>query len=282
MRQLVEGGLRWLYGRVMPRNAKSALRLMLLLEERDKAPTEITEFAVRSVVVLAPHMDDEVIGCGGTIRRHVLAGAAVTVVFMTDGRRGDRRIREQHDLDDETRAGLEAALIERRRRESARAAELLGIDELVFLDARDGALDVDPQLVDRLLEILRRKAPDVIYVPSMLDLHVDHWATNRVLDRCLEAGALNGGPTVLREYEVWTPLLVNRVAVIDDVVEVKRAALEQFESQNADRLVHHTLGLNRYRSIYLVRDPERDHAEAFYESSPERYRSLFREFTTKR
>lgn len=282
MRHRVESGLRWLYRRVMPRNAKSALRLVLLLDERDKAPIEITEFAVRSVVVLAPHMDDEVIGCGGTIRRHVLAGAAVTVVFMTDGRRGSRELRERTDLDDATRARRETELVERRRRESARAAELLGIEELVFLDARDGALDVDPPIVDRLLAILRRKDPDVIYVPAMLDLHVDHWATNRVLERCLEAGALTDGHTVLREYEVWTPLLVNRVAVIDDVLAVKRRALEQFESQDAARLVDTTLGLNRYRSMYLYRDRDRSHAEAFHESSPERYRALFREFTAKR
>ena len=40
------------------------------------------------VLVLAPHMDDEVIGCGGTVARHVARGADVTVIFLTDGRQG--------------------------------------------------------------------------------------------------------------------------------------------------------------------------------------------------
>src|SRR5262245_42487805 len=39
----------------------------------------------RSAVVFAPHQDDEVLGCGGTVVRKLRAGADVTVVFMTDG-----------------------------------------------------------------------------------------------------------------------------------------------------------------------------------------------------
>jgi N-acetylglucosamine malate deacetylase 1 len=42
-------------------------------------------------VVLAPHMDDEVLGCGGTMARQVAAGSDVTVIFLTDGRHGDHR-----------------------------------------------------------------------------------------------------------------------------------------------------------------------------------------------
>jgi LmbE family N-acetylglucosaminyl deacetylase len=279
---MLEKVLRRLYRWVMPRNAKSSLRLRLLLDERDKPPTEITDFNVPSVVVLAPHMDDEVIGCGGAVRHHVLAGAVVTVVFMTDGTRGRRDLHERPTLDADARARSEAALAEQRRGESSRAAELLGIQELVFLGARDSELDVEPQIVGALLEVFERTVPDLIYVPSMFDLHVDHWATNRVLDRCLEVGFPKSAHVTLREYEVWTPLLVNRLAVIDDVVQDKKLALEQFESQNPNRLVNVALGLNRYRSIYLYHARDREYAEAFYESSPDQYRLLFRRFTEKR
>src|SRR3990170_3703757 len=41
------------------------------------------------ILVLAPHMDDEALGCGGSLHRHVLAGESVTVAYLTDGRKGD-------------------------------------------------------------------------------------------------------------------------------------------------------------------------------------------------
>jgi hypothetical protein len=44
----------------------------------------------RRFVVLAPHMDDEVIGCGGTLYKHIQGGAIVTVIYMTDGRYGGK------------------------------------------------------------------------------------------------------------------------------------------------------------------------------------------------
>ena len=90
--------------------------------------------------MLAPHMDDEVIGPGGTLRRHVEAGAAVTVVFLTDGRMGG--------YDDGT-------LSRRRKEESRQAAELLGFGDLLFLDAPDGKLRDEPRLVAGVARLSR-------------------------------------------------------------------------------------------------------------------------------
>ena len=68
---------------------------------------------------------------------------------------------------------------------------------------------------------------------------------------------------------------------ITDVVEVKRRALEQFESQLAHvDYVRTLLGLNAYRSIYFQRG--RGYAEAFYECTPQVYRDLFERLTRRR
>ena len=103
---------------------RSALRLWAYLDWPDRTPAALDSFGPEPVLVVAPHMDDEVIGPGGTLRRHVEAGAAVTVVFLTDGRLGG--------YDDGT-------LLQRRKEESRRAAELLGFGELIFLDAPTGS-----------------------------------------------------------------------------------------------------------------------------------------------
>src|SRR3989338_967471 len=49
-------------------------------------PVEVPD--AQNVLVLAPHFDDETIGCGGTIRKHILGGNRVCVVYVTDGRKG--------------------------------------------------------------------------------------------------------------------------------------------------------------------------------------------------
>ena len=80
--------LRATYRRLQP-TARNNLRTWLALEQRDSPPTPISDYAHRTVVVLAPHSDDETIGCGGTLARHVECGAQVHVIFLTDGRWGD-------------------------------------------------------------------------------------------------------------------------------------------------------------------------------------------------
>src|SRR5207244_3134191 len=70
-----------------PEPARSSLQVSLLLLRRAREPVRAAAPTGR-IVVLAPHMDDEVFGCGGTLALAVAGGAAVTVVFMTNGGKG--------------------------------------------------------------------------------------------------------------------------------------------------------------------------------------------------
>ena len=80
----------------------------------------VWEPGAERVVVLAPHMDDETIGCGGTLALHAQRGANVTVVFMTDGRHGSSKL---STLPREQREQEQVRLIETRKCE-ARLAKL--------------------------------------------------------------------------------------------------------------------------------------------------------------
>lgn len=269
-----------LYKRWAPGWAKGVITSFLRAERFD-LPALILSPEGERTLVLAPHMDDEVLGCGGTLRRHLLAGARVTVVYMTDGRRGNPDLYHQ-GLTKKAIAEAEAALVVQRKGEAMRAAKILGIQEQIFLDYPDGQLETSPKLVERLRRILQEERPMVIYLPSVMDFHRDHWATNRVFYAAAQdLFSLKDWTPICRGYEVWALLQVNRVVDIGDVVEIKREALEQFQSQNARiDYVRAFLGLNAYRSIYHFRG--QGYAEAFFEGTLAEYGRLFRRLLEKR
>src|SRR5689334_2322108 len=102
------------------------------------ATTAITSYPGKeNVVVLAPHMDDEVIECGGPLAPHAAAGSNITVIFLTDGRYGSHELSK---LTGKARLRAENELVATRKQEAHNALRVLGIDQIHFLDAEDGKL----------------------------------------------------------------------------------------------------------------------------------------------
>jgi len=272
--------VRLIYRRLLPRSAKNSLRAWTLFDVPDSPPQVIESFVEASVMVLAPHMDDEVVGCGGTIRRHVLAGARVTVVFLTDGRSSDPNIAKDCHGETEIRAA-QAALCERRKLEAGAAARILGYDELIFLDRPDGNLKTDDALIREVADLIAVHDPQVIYYPCVLELHPDHWEASRLLAKVVDAGSPPTlANTLCRAYEAWTPLLPNRLVDISDVFDIKIEALKVFVSQleHVDYL-RTTTGLNAYRAA--TRDGQ-GYWEAFFESTAAQHAELVRQLDTAR
>jgi N-acetylglucosamine malate deacetylase 1 len=211
------------------------------------------------VAVLAPHMDDEVLGCGGTIARHAAAGADITVIFLTDGRLAGRHAQHSEEI------------VTLRKAEARCAAQILGVRTLDFLDAEDGRLRSDSLVAARLRAILERQRPEILYLPSFLEAHADHRAANGVL---LEATHHSVLSFECRAYEVWTPLFPNCLVSIDSTVQLKQQALGCYRSQLAVVDYEHSgLGLNAFRSMGLGSGGGR-YAEAFYAAQLTDYRRL--------
>jgi LmbE family N-acetylglucosaminyl deacetylase len=148
--------------------------------------------AARSALVLAPHPDDETLGCGATILRKVAAGATVTVVVLTDGR---------HSHQSEHVSPAELAAL--RRTEMAEAATRLGLDpDLIRWGGFvDGTLTAREDEVSTLVgKLLAELAPDEVYCTFVEDPHPDHAALGRATRRAVQAA--DGGHTLL-EYPVW-------------------------------------------------------------------------------
>jgi N-acetylglucosamine malate deacetylase 1 len=212
------------------------------------------------IVVLAPHMDDEVIGCGGTLARHIACGSHVTVVFLTDGRGGGA-------------AAGETNIAATRKHEAQLALAELGITRMVFLDAEDGRLGANADLVDALRSALVATRPDIVYLPFFLEEHPDHRAASALLSEAVSGAGMS---FQCHGYEVWTPLFPNCLVRIDETVEAKRRAIGHYQSQLAEAdYLHTALGLNAYRSSALA-DGECRYAEAFYAVSLSQYLDLFR------
>ena len=212
------------------------------------------------VLVVAPHPDDETLGCGGVIALHARAGDLVHIAIGNDGSRS-----RAGGPDMERIAHL-------RQREAERAVARLGKGiQLTQLGLPEGLWQQD-DLVSRLLALLRDTQPHVIYAPSCVDFHPEHLRVAQALARALADWTGSGEWRVVRAYEVQvplTPLLVNLVAPIGRVRHIKHHALREYQTQS--RALPWSPRLARYwGALYRLGGP----AEAFWELSPETYSRL--------
>lgn len=190
----------------------------------------------RSVLALAPHPDDEVFGCGGALARHADAGVPVHVVVVTDG--GFRA------TDDER-----AALVATREAESHAAAAALGLPAPEFWRIPDRGLRYDESLIARLVEAIRLHDADLVYAPSLHELHPDH---RTLAMAAVEAVRRIGAPLRLAMYEIGMPLHPNVLVDISDLLVRKKTAMGCFASQLAlQRYDEQIEALNRYRAYTL-------------------------------
>ena len=144
-----------------------------------------------SALVFAPHPDDEVLGCGGTIALKAQAGARVRVVVMTDGRASHRALIAVDEL------------VRIRRAEAEEAALQLGlaVADYVFLDFEDHQLHHHRDAAcERVVEIIDQFKPDEIYLPHRYDCITDHVETNRIVRQSVDRVRR---PVALLEYPVW-------------------------------------------------------------------------------
>lgn len=201
----------------------------------------------RSLLVLAPHPDDEVFGCGGLLAAAVAQGLRCRVLVLTDGA-----------------AGGDPG---QRERESRRAAAELGYGsdplDLQFLGHPDRGLQPDAALLAALRAQARAVDADLLLAPSPFEIHPDHRAA------CVAAVALGrelNRPVLF--YEVGQALMPNRLLDISALLPRKQAAMACFESQLSEQAyAEQVLALNRYRAYSL--GPQASHAEGYWLLGPE-------------
>lgn len=178
------------------------------------------------ILIVAPHPDDESIGCGGIIALARDAGISVTIAVLTDGSASHPG----------SVSYPPSRLAEVRQRELVDAIEILGVspDRLFAFGRKDGALDPrDPQLEQDLVALIERYSIRSIFAPWDGDSHPDHRAAYNLSLTAARRTSLS-----LWAYPVWglihdvEKLFKPTVRVnISSKIALKRAAIAQHRSQ---------------------------------------------------
>ena len=142
----------------------------------------------KKVLVVAPHPDDEVLGCGGVMARHAAAGDEVHVAVVTRG---------HPDV-------FSADSVDRVRNEAKDAHSILGVRSVRYLEFPAPRLDTIPrhQIADAVAGMIRELGPEIIYVPHHGDMHFEHGMT---YEACLVAARPGRQPVVRRILAYETP-----------------------------------------------------------------------------
>ena len=180
-----------------------------------------------TVIVVAPHPDDETLGCGGTLLRHRVEGDAVhwlIVTAMTEA------------------AGWNNAVIAARENEIAAIGDHFGFHGTHRLDFPAAGLDVVPRadLVCAINDVFKVTAPDTVYVPFAGDAHSDHRIVAETAGACTKWFRQPGVKRVLA-YETLSetefgllaaePFAPNHFVDISATLEGKIAAMKLYKSE---------------------------------------------------
>lgn len=198
------------------------------------------------ILVIAPHHDDEILGCGGLIMKNTLAGSEVTVLVVASGWTGVRKKISKEEK------------IKLREDECRKAGKILGVKDFIFLRKEDQTIYADQNLQKELVKIIQEINPSIVLAPHKDDSDFEH----KIISSLVKEAAWLAKDAVLWPelppsdnlekllfYEVWAPLRrPNKFIDISSEIEQKRKAMLQYQSQLSRRdYIGAIIGLNTFR-----------------------------------
>lgn len=205
-----------------------------------------------NILIVAPHPDDEILGCGGVIAKHVSEKDKVFSLIVSKG------MKELYSDDQ----------IQQTRNEARRAHSYLGIKETVFLDYPAPALDTVPNymLSSDIRNFLINFDINVLYIPHRGDIHQDH---TKVYYSSLIAARPVSTPSVRKifAYETlseteWSPPTSDAVFIPNVFVNIERylnskiEAMKIYKSQLKNfpnpRSIESIIALSKFRGSTVM------------------------------
>ena len=173
------------------------------------------------ILAFGAHPDDVELGCGGTIIKSVKKGYKVGVIDLTMGElgtRGDSKIRGY---------------------ESQKASDILGLSYRENLSLKDGFIVNNNEAKLKVISMIRKYKPDIVFANAPLDRHPDHGVASKlILDSCF----LSGLSKISDNYSPWRPKAVYNyiqfynlkpdfTVDISDFIDLKMEAIKAYSSQ---------------------------------------------------
>lgn len=217
------------------------------LNEPDIYPFSVTDISSKDALVIAPHPDDESLGCGGSIIKHIQTGSRVKVVFLTNGDKGDFKGKFGRDY------------INIRKKSAIKAMEILGVHDFEFWEFGDRELEAFfDQILEKVKNSIEKFNPSVVYAPSPFEAHPDHKTAFNIVWSLKESFK---GHIVI--YEILMALYPNILVDITRQFKRKQKAIKQYKTEiYYNDYLKKIAGLNRFRTATLPENIE--YAEAFF------------------
>ena len=191
----------------------------------------MNDFSNEKLLVIAPHSDDEILGCGGLISKVKKGGGKVYVLIFNLGFEKDDTKESQ----------------EKRKNEVQEAMNVLKVDDYHLVhDQPDNNRDLDTEPLHSLIEViestsnvsLEKIAPTIVAIPTIFSHHQDHVHVHRACIAALRPISTPISKIVLSyeapEHSRWSASGVfepNLFVEIDDVIENKILAFNKYRSQ---------------------------------------------------
>ena len=215
-----------------------------------------------SILIIAPHADDETLGMGGSIAKFIKEGKEVYVAIIT-GPSNDK-----HPFIDKN------YLLEIRE-ESKNALKVLGVKNIIYRELPPVCMsDLDIWKINKIIdEIIKEVKPEELYIPFQNDLHKDHYATSYAANVSCRP-YLSTSKTLKRvlAYETLSETNLkyltnqfnpNVFIDISDTISIKLEALSCYKSQLQP--IHYPRSLDVIKALSIVRGSNigKSAAEAF-------------------
>ena len=187
---------------------------------------------MNKILIIAPHPDDEILGCGGVIAKYIAQKREVFIAVVTNGHLGAPELFPKEGT-------------QKVQKEAVQSHQFLGVKKTIFLDFPVLQLESNPsyKLSIAISKLIRKFEIDTLYIPHRGDIHKDHRITFEA--SLVAARPLNSSVKRIYAYETlseteWAApfgddaFIPNYFEDITDFIEQKLKAFQFFKTQQKE------------------------------------------------